>query len=220
MVGVDSFFEYFRMFMPQVLHGLLVTLQVFILTLILSIPLGVVLALGRLSKFAMLKKFTGLYIHIMRGTPLVLQIIFIYFGLPLIDIKFDRFTVAIIAFTLNYAAYFAEIFRAGIYSIDPGQYEGAQVLGLSRKDTFFRIIFPQAIKRVLPPVGNEVITLVKDTSLVYVLGLDELFKVGKVAANRDARLLPLVIIALVYLVLTFLFSKVMNRVETKYDYYK
>ncbi len=215
-----NFFEYFRMFMPQVLHGLLVTLQIFALTLIVSIPLGIVVALGRLSKFQILNKLTGVYILIMRGTPLLLQIVFIYFGLPLIGIKFGRLPAALFAFSLNYAAYFAEIFRAGIHSIDLGQYEGAGVLGLSRKDTFFRIIFPQALKRVLPPVGNEVVTLVKDTALVYILGLDELLKVGKIASNRDATLLPLVIISLVYLTLTYVLSKLMTHLETKYDYYK
>ncbi|MEG0086278.1 MAG: amino acid ABC transporter permease, partial [Niameybacter sp.] len=142
------------------------------------------------------------------------------FGLPLIGITFDRLPAALVAFSLNYAAYFAEIFRSGIASIDKGQYEGAEVLGLSSMETFFRIIFPQAIKRVLPPVGNEVVTLVKDTALVYILGLDELLKVGKIACNRDASLLPLVIIAVVYLLLTGVLSKIMTILEKKYAYYQ
>jgi polar amino acid transport system permease protein len=149
-----------------------------------------------------------------------LQIIFIFFGLPLIGITLDRLPAALFAITLNYGAYFAEIFRAGIRSIDKGQYEGAEVLGLSPKDTFFRIIFPQALKRVLPPVGNEVVTLIKDTALVYILGLDDLLKVGKIAANRDATLLPLVIIAGIYLLLTYFLTKFMTGFETKYDYYQ
>jgi len=206
--------------MPQVISGLLVTLKLFALTLVLSIPLGVIIALGRLSKLKVLKIITGVYIAILRGTPLLLQIIFIFFGLGLLHIKLDRFIAALLAITLNYGAYFAEIFRAGIQSIDVGQYEGAAVLGLSSKDTFFRIIFPQALKRVMPPVGNEVVTLIKDTALIYVVGLDELLKVGKIAANRDATLLPLVIIALVYLALTYVLSKIMTHFETKYDYYK
>jgi polar amino acid transport system permease protein len=208
------------MLMPQVISGLLITLQIFSLTLIFSIPLGVLIALGRLSKLKILKAITGTYILILRGTPLLLQIIFIFFGLPLIGITLDRLPAALFAITLNYGAYFAEIFRAGIRSIDKGQYEGAEVLGLSPKDTFFRIIFPQALKRVLPPVGNEVVTLIKDTALVYILGLDDLLKVGKIAANRDATLLPLVIIAGIYLLLTYFLTKFMTGFETKYDYYQ
>ncbi len=220
MNGIMGFFEYFTMLMPQVLHGLVVTMQIFGFTLILSIPLGVIIALGRLSKYKVINWITGIYINIMRGTPLLLQIVFVFFGLPLIGITFGRFSAALFAFTLNYGAYFAEIFRAGIDSIDTGQYEGAEVLGLSPKDTFFRIIFPQALKRVLPPVGNEVVTLVKDTALVYILGLDELLKIGKIASNRDATLMPLVIVALVYLVLTYILSKIMTCIETKYNYYR
>lgn len=220
MDGIVGFFEYTQMLMPQVISGLLVTLKIFVLTLVFSIPLGVIVALGRLSKVKILNVLTGGYITILRGTPLLLQIVFIYFGLGIVQIKLDRFIAGLLAITLNYGAYFAEIFRAGIRSIDMGQYEGAAVLGLSPKDTFFRIIFPQALKRVLPPVGNEVITLVKDTALIYVLGLDELLKVGKNAANRDATLLPLVIVAIVYLLLTFVLSKAMTYFEAKYDYYK
>ncbi|MDF2615125.1 MAG: polar amino acid transporter, inner rane subunit [Clostridia bacterium] len=220
MNGIIGFLEYFKMLMPQVMDGLLVTLQIFGLTLILSIPLGVIIALGRLSKLKVLNVITGAYILIMRGTPLLLQIVFIFFGLPLIGVTLDRLPAALFAFTLNYGAYFAEIFRAGIRSIDIGQYEGAGVLGLSPRDTFFRIIFPQALKRVLPPVGNEVVTLIKDTALVYILGLDELLKIGKIATNRDATLLPLVIIAIVYLALTYVLSEIMTRFEKKYDYYK
>ncbi|MEG0580127.1 MAG: amino acid ABC transporter permease, partial [Niameybacter sp.] len=163
--------DYTAKLMPQVIEGLGVTLQLFGLTLLFSIPLGIVIALGRVSRFKILNKITSCYILILRGTPLLLQIVFVFFGLPLIGITFDRLPAALVAFSLNYAAYFAEIFRSGIASIDKGQYEGAEVLGLSSMETFFRIIFPQAIKRVLPPVGNEVVTLVKDTALVYILGL-------------------------------------------------
>ncbi|MEF9959436.1 MAG: amino acid ABC transporter permease [Niameybacter sp.] len=212
--------DYTAKLMPQVIEGLGVTLQLFGLTLLFSIPLGIVIALGRVSRFKILNKITSCYILILRGTPLLLQIVFVFFGLPLIGITFDRLPAALVAFSLNYAAYFAEIFRSGIASIDKGQYEGAEVLGLSSMETFFRIIFPQAIKRVLPPVGNEVVTLVKDTALVYILGLDELLKVGKIACNRDASLLPLVIIAVVYLLLTGVLSKIMTILEKKYAYYQ
>ena len=202
------------------MEGLKVTLEVFVLTLVLSVPLGVIVALCRLSKVKALSKVMEIYILIMRGTPLLLQIIFIFFGLPIVGVKIDRMPSAILAFTLNYGAYFAEIFRAGIASIDEGQYEGAEVLGLSKMDTFFRIIMPQALKRVLPPVANEMITLVKDTALVYAVGFDDLLKIGKTATNRDATLMPLVLVAVIYLLLIFVLSKILSYVEQKFDYYK
>ena len=204
---------------PQVLEGLKVTMEIFLLTLILSIPLGVLVALGRLSKIKIINKLTGFYVLIMRGTPLLLQIVFIFFGLPNLNIVIDRFPAAIIAFTLNYAAYFGEIFRAGISSVDIGQNEASQVLGLSKKDTFFRIILPQAFKTILPPIANEIVTLVKDTALVYVIGIDELLRVGKIACNRDSSLLPLLIIGIVYLILIGIFTKIFDKLEKKYQYY-
>lgn len=204
---------------PQVLEGLKVTIEIFLLTLILSIPLGVLVALGRLSKIKIINKLTGFYVLIMRGTPLLLQIVFIFFGLPNLNIVIDRFPAAIIAFTLNYAAYFGEIFRAGISSVDIGQNEASQVLGLSKKDTFFRIILPQAFKIILPPIANEIVTLVKDTALVYVIGIDELLRVGKIACNRDSSLLPLLIIGIVYLILIGIFTKIFDKIEKKYQYY-
>ena len=210
----------FMELMPQLLEGLKVTLKVFFLTLIFSLPLGVIISLGRISKFKILQKITGLYVLILRGTPLLLQIIFIYFGLPAIGITVPREPAALIAMVLNYAAYFAEIFRAGILSIDKGQYEGAEVLGLSSKDTFFRIILPQAFKRILPPVANEVITLVKDTSLVYVVGLDDLLKIGKIANNRYASLVPLIFVGVIYLILVAIFTKVFALIEKKFNYYE
>ena len=206
--------------MPQVLEGLKVTLEIFILTLVLSIPLGIIVGLMRTSKSIILRKISGAYVLIMRGTPLLLQIIVIFFGLPLLGITFDRFPSAIIAFTLNYGAYFGEIFRAGIQSIDEGQIEAAEVLGITPKDTFFRIILPQASKTVLPPVANEITTLVKDTSLVYIVGMDELLKVGKIASNRDVSLLPLLVVGAVYLIVIGILSKLLKKLEYKYDYYK
>lgn len=206
--------------LPQVMEGLKVTLEVFLLTLVLSIPLGIIAALGRLSKNKILSKVTGFYVLIMRGTPLLLQIVFIFFGLPKVGITFDRFPAAIIAFSLNYGAYFAEIFRAGIASIDEGQYEGAKVLGFSQKYTFFKIILPQAIKRILPAVANEVITLVKDTALVYILGLDELLKVGKMVSNKQASLVPLIVVGVVYLLLVAVFTKIFEIIEKRYSYYQ
>jgi len=206
--------------MPQVLEGLKVTLEIFALTLILSIPLGIIVAVMRTSKSLILREISGVYVFIMRGTPLLLQIIVIFFGLPIVGVTFDRFPAAILAFTLNYGAYFGEIFRAGIMSVDSGQVEGAQVLGLSAKDIFFRIILPQAFKTVIPPVANEVTTLVKDTSLVYVVGIDELLKIGQMATNRQVSLVPLLIVGVVYLIVIAIFSKILKKIEEKYDYYK
>lgn len=228
--SVGGILEYTKIMMPQMMEGLKVTLEVFALTLVLAIPLGMIIALCRLSKIKVLNKIMEFYILVMRGTPLLLQIIFIFFGLPILrfsigdvvigPINIDRMPAAILAFTLNYGAYFAEIFRAGITSIDEGQYEGAEVLGLTKVDTFFRIIMPQAFKRVLPPVANEVITLVKDTALVYAVGFDDLLKVGKTATNRDASLMPLVLVAVIYLLLILVLSKILAYVEKRFDYYK
>ena len=217
LIGVVN---YIIKIMPQILDGLGMTLKIFILTLILSIPLGIIIAIMRTAKSVILNKISGFYVLIMRGTPLLLQIVVIYFGLPIVGIKFDRFIAAIFAFTLNYAAYFGEIFRGGILSIDEGQIEGAQVLGLSSKDTFFRIILPQAVKNVLSPVANEITTLVKDTSLVYVVGLDEILRVGTTATNRDVSLMPLLIVGVVYLIVIAVLSKIMVKIEKRYDYYK
>ena len=210
----------FMELMPHLFEGLKVTLKIFFLTLIFSLPLGVIVSLGRISKFKILQKITGVYVLILRGTPLLLQIIFIYFGLPAVGISVPREPAALVAMILNYAAYFAEIFRAGILSIDKGQYEGAEVLGLSSKDTFFRIILPQAFKRILPPVANEVITLVKDTSLVYVVGLDDLLKIGKIANNRYASLVPLIFVGIIYLILVAIFTKIFALIEKKFNYYE
>jgi polar amino acid transport system permease protein len=207
-------------FIPQVLEGLKVTIEIFIITLILSIPLGGIIALGRISKVKILNSITGVYVLILRGTPLLLQILFIFFGLPLINISIPRFPAAILAMVLNYGAYFGEIFRAGILSIDKGQFEGAEVLGLSKKDTFFRIIMPQALKRIFPPVANEIITLVKDTALVYVVGLDELLKVAKIASNRLSSIMPFVVIGVVYLLFNGLITKVLESIEKRFSYYQ
>lgn len=217
---MNEILSYMAKMMPQMMEGLKVTLEVFGLTLVLSVPLGIIVALCRLSKLGILNKIMELYILIMRGTPLLLQIIFIFFGLPILGWSIDRMPAAILAFTLNYGAYFAEIFRAGIASIDQGQYEGAEVLGLSKVDTFFRIILPQAVKTVVPPISNETINLVKDTALVYAVGFDDLLKIGKTATNRDANLMPLVLVGIIYLVLIFGLSKVLAYVEKRFDYYK
>lgn len=207
-------------FLPEALSGLKVTIEIFLITLILSIPLGILIALGRISKVKIINKVSGLYVLILRGTPLLLQILFIFFGLPLLGLSISRFPAAILAMVLNYGAYFGEIFRAGILSIDKGQFEASEVLGLSKKDTFFRIIMPQALKRIFPPVANEVVTLVKDTALIYVVGLDELLKIAKIASNRISSIMPFVVVAIIYLLFNGLITKLLSYIENKFNYYE
>ncbi|WP_209795819.1 amino acid ABC transporter permease [Clostridium moniliforme] len=210
----------FEVLLPQILGGLKITLGVFILTLIISIPLGMITSIGRIKGNKLSKGIIDLYILIMRGTPLLLQIIFIFFGLPLIGIRFGRFNAAIIAFVLNYGAYFAEIFRAGIESIDKGQFEACEMLGLSEWDIYTRIIIPQAFKVVIPPIGNEVINLIKDTALVYIVGLQDILMVGKIATNREASLFPLVIVGAIYLILVIILTNIFKRLEKRNSYYR
>lgn len=212
--------SYIYTLLPSMVDGLAMTLKVFFLTIILSIPLGVLVSIGRLSNIKILSMITEFYIWIMRGTPLMLQIVFIFFGLPIVDITFDRFTAVLIAFVLNYGAYFGEIFRGGIESIDRGQYEGAKVLGLTPYKTFRRIILPQMFKRVIPSIANEVITLIKDTSLVYIVGIGELLRAGKIASNRDVSLVPLALVGVIYLLLTAVFTSIFNKIEKAYSYYE
>jgi len=212
--------DYILRLLPALLAGLDTTLSVFLLTLILSIPLGILVALGRLSNIRPIVAVMKFYIWVMRGTPLLLQIVVIFFGLPIVGITFDRFPAAILAFVLNYAAYFGEIFRGGIESIDKGQYDAAKVLGFTPVKTYQRIILPQMIKIVLPSVANEVITLIKDTSLVYVVGLGELLRAGKIASNRDASLVPLVVVGVFYLALTAVLTTAFQKLEDRYSYYQ
>nr|WP_278292858.1 amino acid ABC transporter permease [Caldicoprobacter faecalis] len=183
-------------------------------------PLGVLLALARISKYKLLRDVVGAYIWLLRGTPLLLQVFFVYYGLPNFGITLENFPAACIAFVLNYAAYFAEIFRAGIQSIDKGQYEGAKVLGFTYWQTMWRIILPQTVRRVLPPVSNEAITLVKDTALVYAIGLGELLRATKIAVSRDAVTSPFVVAAVFYLVMTYVLTKVFDKLEQRYSIYE
>ena len=202
------------------LEGLKITLSLFFITLIISIPLGIMIAFLRLSKNKIISQMANIYILIMRGTPLLLQLIFVYFGLPLIGIVFDRFDAAIVAFSLNYAAYYAEIFRGGIQSIDKGQYEGAFVLGFSKFNMYRKIIFPQVIKRVLPAMSNEVITLIKDTAIVYAIGLNDILRIAQIAQNKQASILPLLQAGAMYLVLIGILTIIFRKIENKYAYYR
>src|SRR5699024_8670073 len=205
---------------PQLMIGAQTTVKLFVLTLIGSIPLGILLAFVLRSRFKLVKAIVQVYVWLMRGTSLLLQLIFVFYGLPLVGIVFDRFEAALLAFILNYAAYFAEIFRGGIQSIPFGQYEAAKVLRLNKQQTIFRIILPQVTKITLPSVGNEVINLVKDTSLVYILGLSDVMRMGKIAMERQASLLPLLGVGLIYLAMTAIFTWLLNRIEKRLDYYR
>ncbi|KAF7600273.1 MAG: amino acid ABC transporter permease [Candidatus Dactylopiibacterium carminicum] len=201
--------DYILKILPQLVEGAGVTLQVFLITIVLSMPLGLALALGRISHWRPLSTAVNGYIWLMRGTPLMLQMLFIYFALPfvpVIGIRLPDFPAAILAFVLNYAAYFAEIFRAGIQSIDRGQYEGAKVLGMNYSQTMRRIVLPQMIRRILPPVSNETITLVKDTSLIYVLAMNDLLRAARGIVQRDFTTSPFVVAAAFYLIMTLLLT--------------
>ena len=191
-------------------------------TTIFSIPLGIAVAFVRLSNNKIASSVSSFYIWIMRGSPLLLQMMFFYYVLPIISPKlvFDQLTVAFIAFVINYAAYYAEIFRGGLLSIDKGQFEAAKVLGFDKATMYRRIILPQLTKRVLPPVSNELITLVKDTSLVYILGLNDLLRVATAASNREASLMPFAYAAVIYLVMTAILTKLMAILEKRYSYYR
>lgn len=213
----------FEMLVPMTIEGLKVTLGVFAVTLVFSIPLAVLVALLRRSSNRAISTVTGGYIYVMRGTPLLLQLMFIFFGfhfVPVIGYAFSRFQAIYIAFILNYTAYFAEIFRGGINAIDIGQYEAAKVLGMSKSFAFMKIILPQVIKNVLPAVGNEVITLVKDTSLVYILGASDILKAAKSVSNTYSTFTPYIIVALVYLAIIAVLTKLLASVEKRYNYYR
>ena len=204
-------------------QGFGVTLQIFFLTLVGSLPLGVVVALARMSRVKPIAWIMKFYISVMRGTPLMLQMFFIYFapyyifGIPLS--MESKFSATIVAFIINYAAYFAEIYRSGIQSIPRGQYEAAEVLGYSRLQTFMKIVLPQVIKRILPAMGNEIITLVKDTSLAFAIGVAEMFSTAKALVASQVSMLPFVFAAVFYWVFSFVVEVVLGRVEKKMGYY-
>ncbi|MCQ2595499.1 MAG: amino acid ABC transporter permease [Treponemataceae bacterium] len=204
----------------SMLGGSLVSLEVFFLTLLFSLPLGMVFALGRMSKNPVLQLPVKVLMLIVRGTPLILQLIFVYFApYYIIKVSYNRFTAVIIAFSINYACYFAEIYRGGIESIAKGQYEAAKVLGFTKAQTFFKIVLPQVVKRILPATGNEVITLVKDTALAQTIGVAELFRVAQNAASRQFSTMPIFVAGLFYFIMNWLVSWAFTRFEKKLSYY-
>ena len=205
--------------LPELWNGAKITLSLFAITLLLSIPLGLILALLRLSKIKALDYLVNFYIWVMRGTPLMLQIFFIYFALPAVNIILPAYTTAVVAFVLNYAAYFAEIFRAGIQGVGKGQYEAAKTLGMSYGQTMRRIILPQMWKKILPPLSNETITLVKDTSLVYVLALQDVMRVTYQLVQREFSLMPFMVAAVFYLIMTLILTWGFQKMEKRYARY-
>lgn len=220
--------------LPKILKdlgkGFLVSVAIFFLTLFFALPLGLLIAFGRMSKFAPVNWLFRLYISVMRGTPLMLQLLVWYFApyyifgvnlgkLSFCGIEF-RFTAVIIGFSLNYAAYFAEIYRAGIEAIPRGQYEAASVLGYTKSQTFLRIVLPQVIKRIIPPVTNETITLVKDTSLAFSLSVLEMFTVAKQIASAQTTMIPFVVAGVFYYIFNFIVAFSMEQLEKKLNYYR
>ena len=213
-----------QLIISQLGEGMITTISIFLLTLLFSLPLGMIVAFGRMSKNVILKSITRVYISIMRGTPLMLQLLVVYFGpYYIFGIRISpayRGYAVIIAFALNYAAYFAEIYRSGIASMPKGQYEAAKVLGYTKSQTFFKIILPQVIKRILPSVTNEVITLVKDTSLAFSIAYAEMFTQAKALAASQKSMVPFAAAAIFYYIFNAVVATLMDYVEKKMNYYQ
>lgn len=208
----------------QLMGGMLTSVQIFVVTLVFSLPLGLVVALGRMSANRVVRTIVKGYISVMRGTPLMLQLMVVYFGpYYIFGLKLGsgyRLWAALIGFVINYAAYFAEIYRSGIQSMPQGQYEAAKILGYSRGQTFFKIILPQVIKRILPSVTNEVITLVKDTSLAFTLSVMEMFSIAKMLAASQSNMIPFIAAGLFYYVFNLIVALAMEGLEKKLNYYQ
>ncbi len=220
---MSDFYIYLSNITLPMLQGMVITLSVFAVTIVCSIPLGFMFTLMARSRLKPVKSLAKGYIYVVRGTPLLLQIMFVYFGLPLLPVVgdyliFGRFTAACIAFCMNYAAYFAEIFRGGLLAIDKGQYEAAKVLGLTKIETMIRVVIPQMIRVCLPAISNETITLVKDTALVTVIGVAEILHYAKTAVNRDGDTFAFLVAAALYLLINFVITMVFKRLETKYEF--
>ncbi|MBU3199556.1 amino acid ABC transporter permease [Clostridium estertheticum] len=203
-----------------ILKGGLLTIEVYVATIIFSIPLGILGALIKVSSLKILNKVVDIYTWLFRGTPLLLQLFFTYFGLPIIGIKLSPFVAATLTFSLNYGAYFTEIFRSGIQSIDKGQYEAAKVLGMSYRQTMSKIILPQAFKRIIPPMCNEGITLIKDTALLAAIGLQDILRAAREIVTRDFTITPFIIAAIIYLIFTSVVVMAFKKLEKKYSVYE
>jgi polar amino acid transport system permease protein len=216
-------FDYINMVLKPMLEGTKITILLFLIVIVFSIPLGFLLTLAVRSRFKPLSLIVQAYIYVMRGTPLLLQLLFIVFGLPLIPVigdylVLDRFVAACIGFVLNYAAYFAEIFRGGLLAIDKGQYEAAQVLGFNKWQTMTRIILPQMFRVALPTVTNESVTLVKDTSLLYAVAVPELLHYAQTAVNRDFTIVPFFVAGVIYLIITLVVTFLLKKIEKRFQF--
>lgn len=215
--------QQFLNILQQLTEGLGMSLLIFVLTLVISLPFGLLIAFARMAKNRVVQILAKVYISIMRGTPLMLQLMVLFYTPSLLfEIRTSasfRYVAVIIGFGLNYAAYFAEIYRGGIESIPVGQYEAAQVLGYTKKQTFMRIVFPQVVKRIIPSVTNEVITLVKDTSLAYVIAVEEMFTIAKQVVAAKGTIMPFIIAAVFYYVFNAVVAFLMSRLEKRFAYY-
>lgn len=214
--------EYILQIAPAIAGGFQVTLSLFFIVIILSVPGGLLLALLRLSTNRVVTTIVDAYVYVMRGTPLMLQILLIYYGLPFMIDGFELtdMTAAVLSFVLNYIAYLCEIFRSGIQSIPKGQYEGAKVLGFTYVQTMYKIILPQVIKRVLPPLANETITLLKDTSLVYVLAMNDILRITRSIVQRDFDITAFIVAGVFYLAMTFVLTKLYQYLERRMAMYE
>lgn len=212
--------------MPQILNGLSVTVKIFVMTLVLSLPLGLLVSLGRISKIKPLSWLIQLYLFVFRGTPLMLQLFFFYFGLPFLEIPnifggeairivLERYPAALLAFVLNYAAYFAEIFRGGIIGVSYGQYEAAKALGFNSFQTMRYVVIPQMLRTIVPPVANETIVLVKDTALVSAIALADMLKKSQQIVNRDMNVMAYLVVAVIYLAITLILTFFFEKTEKK-----
>ncbi|MFC5591944.1 amino acid ABC transporter permease [Sporosarcina soli] len=215
--------DYIISILKPMLEGAQITVLLFIIAIVVSIPLGFVLTLAVRSKFKPLSWLANAYIYLMRGTPLLLQLLVIVFGLPLLPVVgeylvLDRFVAACIGFILNYAAYFAEIFRGGLLAIDKGQYEAAQVLGLNRWQTMTRVVLPQMFRIALPAVANESVTLVKDTALLYAVAVPELLHFAQTAVNRDFTIVPFFFAGIIYLLITLVMTFFFKWLERRFKF--
>jgi len=213
-------FDYIINVSGYILEGSIVTFQLYFVTAIFSVIVGIAGALGKISKIPLLESILSLYTWIFRGTPLLLQLFFAYYGLPVLGITLQPFPAAALTFIINYGAYFTEIFRGGIESIDEGQYEAAKVLGMNYRQTMSRIVIPQTVKRVLPATSNEAINLVKDSALIAVIGLGDLLRAAKVAVTRDFSIIPFIIAAVFYLIISSVIVTVFRKLEEKYSVYE
>lgn len=206
------------MVLPALLQGAVISVELFAATVVLALPLGLPICLGENSRIVPIRWICKAFVFVFRGTPLMLQLFFFYFFFPIVlGIRMSAFPTAVLTFVLNYAAYFAEIYRGGLNSIDKGQYEAAYSLGVSHRQTLFDIVLPQMFRVVLPPVSNEIITLIKDTALASAITLADIMRVSEQLVNRDGTLVPYVLAAVIYLIFTWLITLVLGRVERKFS---